>query len=122
MLPQTDLGTLGNVVALVKHTSAGALVSTPSDAPHLPAYDGPVVDIVITYNPAEFEDQALQLARRLFAELDLQIGTLTLAPVDELDFAVWIDGCLVASYRAGDMPTSAICVAVARERLATRES
>ncbi|MER3405468.1 MAG: hypothetical protein C4289_10210, partial [Chloroflexota bacterium] len=71
-------------------------MSTPSDVPHLPAYDGPVVDIVITYNPAEFEDQALQLARRLFAELDLQIGTLTLAPVDELDFAVWIDSCLVA--------------------------
>jgi hypothetical protein len=91
----------------------------PSDVPHLPAYDGPVVDIVITYNPAEFEDQALQLARRLFAELDLQIGTLTLAPVAELDFAVRIDGCLVTSYRAGGQPpSSAACVAFARQRLA----
>ncbi len=97
-------------------------MAAPLDAPHLPAYDGPVVDIVITYHPGEFEDQALQLARRLFAELDLQIGTLTLAPVEELDFAVWIDGCLVASYRAGDMPTSVTCVAVARQRLAARES
>ena len=97
-------------------------MTAPLDAPHLPAYDGPVVDIVITYHPGEFEDQALQLARRLFAELDVQIGTLTLAPVEELDFAVRIDGHLVASYgSSGNMPASAACVAFARQRLAAQE-
>jgi hypothetical protein len=97
------------------------MTGMPTDTPYLLPYDGPTVDILITYNQLAHEDQALQLARRLFAELDLQIASLTLLPVEHADFTVWIDGHQVGSLQGtGCAPSSADCVACARERLAQR--
>ena len=62
----------------------------------LPPYDGPTVRFVIRH-AAEREDEALLLARRLFAELDTRIEALTLTPVDEDVFDVWLDDDLVHS-------------------------
>lgn len=57
----------------------------------LPPYDGPTVELVIEHDPAD-EEKALLLARRLFAELDVLIGALTLVPADGAEFAVTLDG------------------------------
>ena len=54
------------------------------------SYDGPTVSFRIAYDPNR-EDEALLFARRLFAELDCQIGALTLEPAPDV-FEVWLDG------------------------------
>ena len=63
----------------------------------LPAYAGPTVEFVIRYHPETHEDTALQLARRLFAELDFRIGSLTLVPDSSVDLNVWLGDELVYS-------------------------
>jgi hypothetical protein len=60
----------------------------------LPPYDGPTVRFVIRH-AAALEDEALLFARRLFAELDTRIEALTLTPVEQDVFEVWLDDELV---------------------------
>ena len=60
----------------------------------LPPYDGPTVRFVVRH-AHEREDEALLFARRLFAELDTRIEALTLTPVDEDVFDVYLDDQLV---------------------------
>lgn len=76
----------------------------------LPPYDGPMVAFVIEHDPA-IEEQALLLARRLFAELDVRIGALTLLPRSGADFAVYLDGALVHSTEASRREPSAAALA-----------
>ena len=56
------------------------------------------MDFVIHYDEA-FEEEALGLARRLFAHFDEAIDTLALIPVCEPEFDLFLDGRLVHSYR-----------------------
>lgn len=65
----------------------------------LPSYDGPTVQFVIHYNGASQEEQALLFARRLFAELDFRIESLSLIPWHDDDFDVWLNGERVHSTR-----------------------
>ena len=48
---------------------------------------------------AGFEDDALNLARRLFAQFDEAIESLALVPVDEDEFDLFLNGCLIHSFR-----------------------
>lgn len=48
---------------------------------------------------AGFEEQALALARRLFAHFDEAIDSLALIPVSEEEFDLVLNGRTVASYR-----------------------
>lgn len=75
-----------------------------------------VIEIVITFNPAlEVEDQALSLARRLFANLDTAIDTLTLVPSDDEELAVHLNGQLVHSQsQSGRAPRVADVLALLR--------
>ena len=75
----------------------------------LPPYDGPTVAFEIRHDPAE-EEKALLLARRLFAELDVRIGALTLVPEAGADFAVWLEGEVVHSTRAAGREPSALAI------------
>ena len=68
----------------------------------LPVFAGATVDFVIHYDPSQ-EEAALLLARRLFAELDLRIESMTLIPEDGADFDLWLDGELVHSTRAAEL-------------------
>ncbi len=91
------------------------------DRPYLPPYSGPTVTIEIAYYPPLYEEAALLLARQLFAELDLAIAALTLRPLAQPEFAVWMDGELVHSLReTGRPPVSSRCLAHARTRLGPR--
>jgi len=72
----------------------------------LPVFDGATVDFVIHYDPPQ-EEAALLLARRLFAELDLRIESMTLIPQSGGDFDLWLDGELVHSTRASGREPSA---------------
>jgi hypothetical protein len=56
------------------------------------------VHFVIHYNPG-FEDEALALARRLFAHFDTAIDSLALIPASDDDFDLFLDGRLIQSYR-----------------------
>ncbi len=56
----------------------------------LPVYDGPTVHFVVHYDPAQ-EERALLLARRLFAELDVRIESMTLVPREGEEFDVGDD-------------------------------
>jgi hypothetical protein len=49
---------------------------------------------------AGFEDDALALARRLFAFFDEAIDSLSLIPTDENEFDLFLNGELIHSYRA----------------------
>lgn len=81
-------------------------------------YTGPTVELVVHYNEGRYEEAALLLARRLFNELDVRIQALTLVPVPEAEFDVWLDGELVHSTRdAGEEPSAARTVMVAQQRL-----
>ncbi|MGH2558854.1 MAG: Rdx family protein [Thermomicrobiales bacterium] len=63
------------------------------------------MDIVIHYNSeCGFEEVALMLARRLFAEFDEQIDSLALIPVAEEEFDLWLNGCLVHSLSQSGQP------------------
>ena len=57
------------------------------------------MDIVIHYELAS-EDDALALARRLFAQFDEAIDSLTLVPVPTDEFDLLLDGRLIHSRRA----------------------
>jgi hypothetical protein len=57
------------------------------------------MDIVIHYDLAS-EDDALALARRLFAHFDEAIDSLTLVPVSADEFDLLLDGRLIHSRRA----------------------
>jgi predicted Rdx family selenoprotein len=58
------------------------------------------VHFVIHYGlAAGFEDEALALARRLFAYFDEAIDSLALIPVGEDEFDLFLNGCLIHSYR-----------------------
>jgi hypothetical protein len=64
------------------------------------------MEIVIHYNVERgFEEAALALARRLFAELDEAIASLALIPVADEDLAVSLNGRLIHSAsRSGGLP------------------
>ena len=64
------------------------------------------MDISIHYNVERgFEEAALRLARRLFAELDESIDSLELIPVEDEDMAVSLNGRLVHSVsQSGRLP------------------
>jgi predicted Rdx family selenoprotein len=52
-----------------------------------------------------YEDEALTLARRLFAHFDLAIDSLALVPVDADELDLYLDGRLVhARSRSGRAP------------------
>jgi predicted Rdx family selenoprotein len=72
----------------------------------LPVFDGATVDFVIHYDPAG-EEAALLLARRLYAELDLRIESMTLVPEAGSDFDLWLDGELLHSTRTEGREPSA---------------
>ena len=57
------------------------------------------MDFVIHFCPAA-EDDALALARRLFAHFDDAINTLSLIPVTEPELDLYLDGQLVHSLKA----------------------
>lgn len=58
------------------------------------------LDLVIRFDPAAgFEDAALALARRLFAQYDEAIDALALIPTDDGDFALYLGGALLLSQR-----------------------
>jgi predicted Rdx family selenoprotein len=62
------------------------------------------LDLTIRYHPI-FEDEALGLARRLFARFDEAIDSLTLTPVDDNDFALLLNDRLIHSHHAsGNAP------------------
>jgi hypothetical protein len=68
----------------------------------------PPIEFRIHYSvDGGFEEEALALARRLFAVYDTGIDSLSLIPADEL-FALYFNGRLVASYqRDGRAPAVA---------------
>lgn len=84
------------------------------DPDEAPAPDGPTVEILIRYDPARDEEAALQLARRIFADLGESIGALTLLPRPGADFALWLEGAPVAP---DERPTTARTIALARRLL-----
>jgi predicted Rdx family selenoprotein len=59
------------------------------------------------------EDEALALARRLFAHFDQEIGSLALVPVDADELDLYLDGRLVhARSRSGRAPRLADVLAL----------
>ncbi|MGH2410411.1 MAG: hypothetical protein ACRDGS_08605 [Chloroflexota bacterium] len=64
------------------------------------------MDIVIHYNAEDgYEDQALALARRLFAHFDTAIDSLALIPVADEDLDLLLNGELLRSLsRSGKTP------------------
>jgi hypothetical protein len=58
------------------------------------------VHFVIHYGlAAGFEDDALALARRLFAYFDEAIDSLALIPIGEPEFDLFLNGALIHSYQ-----------------------
>ncbi len=74
--------------------------------------------IVIRYNPARgFEDTALALARRLFAQFDEAIDSLSLIPVTDEDLDLHLDGHLLHSTtQSGTLPRVAQVTAALLDR------
>jgi len=69
------------------------------------------VEFAICYGSAgEFEDQALALARRLFAVYDEAIDSLALLPTDDDELALYYNGQLVASQRRDGRPPTVAAV------------
>ncbi len=67
--------------------------------------------LVVRYH-IQYEDEALGLARRLFARFDEAIDSLVLMPVAEDDFALALNGRLLQSQRqSGSAPRVADVVA-----------
>ena len=64
------------------------------------------MDIVIHYNlEAGYEEQALALARRLFAHFDTAIDSLALIPVADEDLDLLLNGELLRSLsKSGKVP------------------
>lgn len=62
------------------------------------------MDFTIHYSIA-FEDEALSLARRLFAYFDERIDSLALSPDNQDELNLYLDGILLHSYRrSGQVP------------------
>lgn len=60
----------------------------------------PPLELTIRFDPAQgYEDAALALARRLFAQFDEAIDALALVPADDGDFALLLNGALLVSQR-----------------------
>jgi predicted Rdx family selenoprotein len=73
----------------------------------------PPLNFVIEFERELYEDVALALARRLFARFDERIDSLTLVPIPEDDFALYLDGALVRSQReTGEAPRVADVIAL----------
>ncbi len=71
------------------------------------------LNLAIHFERIEYEDAALALARRLFARFDEQIESLTLTPVLEDEFALFLNGTLIRSQRqSGQPPRVADVVAI----------
>ena len=69
------------------------------------------LDLVIRYHMM-YEDEALGLARRLFARFDEAIDSLVLMPVADNDFSLSLNGQLVHSQRqSGSAPRAADIIA-----------
>jgi hypothetical protein len=64
------------------------------------------MNLVIHFNATGgYEDEALSLARRLFAQFDEAIESLAIIPVDDESLDLWLDGRLIHSLsRSGDSP------------------
>ena len=64
------------------------------------------MNLVIHFNAAGgYEDEALSLARRLFAQFDEAIESLAIIPVADENLDLWLDGRLIHSLsRSGDFP------------------
>ena len=73
------------------------------------------MNLVIHFDPSQgYEDEALSLARRLFAYYDEAIDSLAIIPVSGEYLDLWLDGRLIRSLLAtGCSP----CVADVREVL-----
>ncbi len=71
------------------------------------------MEIVIHFNPARgFEEAALTLARRLFAQFDEAIDSLSLIPVTDEDLDLHLDGHLLHSAtQSGNLPRVAHVIA-----------
>lgn len=60
----------------------------------------PPLELTIRFDPAQgYEDAALALARRLFAQFDEAIDALALVPAEDGDFALLLNGALLVSQR-----------------------
>jgi hypothetical protein len=72
------------------------------------------MNLAIHYNPSRgFEDEALALARRLFARFDEAIDSLALIPVAHEDLDLVLDGRLLRSLsQSGQLPRVADVVAL----------
>lgn len=57
------------------------------------------LDLAIRYHPI-FEEEALALARRLFAQFDEAIDSLVLTPIGDDDSALLLNGRLIHSQHA----------------------
>jgi predicted Rdx family selenoprotein len=56
------------------------------------------MNLVIHFNPSRgYEDEALSLARRLFAHFDEAIDSLAIIPVTGEHLDLWLDGRLIRS-------------------------
>lgn len=74
------------------------------------------LDLVIRYHMM-YEDEALGLARCLFAQFDEAIDSLVLMPVTNDDFSLSLNGQLVHSQRqAGTAPRAADIIAARDEQ------
>jgi hypothetical protein len=75
------------------------------------------IELVIRFNQERgFEDAALALARRLFAQYDEEIDALTLIPVPDEDFSLHLNGTLLCSHSlSGRAPMVADVRAALRE-------
>jgi len=63
------------------------------------------VNFIIYFNPdREYEDEALLLARRLFAYFDTAIDSLALVPTADEDLALYFDGELIHSLSRSGRP------------------
>ncbi len=73
------------------------------------------LDLVICYHK-DFEDEALGLARRLFARFDEAIDSLILAPIHEHDFSLLFNGQVIHSLGdSGSAPRVADLLAILRD-------
>lgn len=76
----------------------------------------PPLNLVIQFERELFEDAALALARRMFARFDERIESLTLMPIADEEFALYLNGELVRSQRAsGEAPRVADVLALLAE-------
>lgn len=73
------------------------------------------LDLLIRYH-LRYEDEALALARRLFAQFDESIDSLVLMPVAEDDFSLSLNARQVHSQRQSGVPPRVADIIAARNR------